>query len=101
MNMRSIAGLTAGAVGALVLSASAEFGPVANEADQFRGIWGFDFRAYEDIRDAGALFEIGSDAHKTGATFVIQTRTEFAQHLGLQEDRHWKPAMRDNRGGRP
>ncbi len=58
-------------------------------------------RFWEDIRDAGALFEIGSDAHKTGATYVIQTRTEFAQHLGLQEDRHWKPTMRDNCGGCP
>ena len=48
-------------------------------------------RFWQDIRDAGVRFEIGSDAHKTGGTPVAQTRTAWAESLGLLEENHWRP----------
>lgn len=49
-------------------------------------------RFWQDIRDAGVLFEIGSDAHKTAAMPVIRERTAWAEGLGLKEENHWRPA---------
>ena len=100
MNMRSIAGLTAGAVGALVLSASAEFGPVANEADQFRGIWGFDFRAYEDIRDAGFNLFLGGPCPKDTYQKMVHDKIGFVIQLGFASDKNMrKKYPRYNRDG--
>ena len=50
--------------------------------------------AYRDflmcLRDSGAWFSIGSDAHSTAGVEAAKTRTRWLESLGFQEEHHWR-----------
>ncbi|MDD4018100.1 MAG: PIG-L family deacetylase [Kiritimatiellae bacterium] len=102
---KDVVGLIIGAGGALALSASAEFGPVANEEDQFRGIWDFEQKAYEEIRDTGfnlflgapCLAETNQKMVKDKAGYVIQLRFAAAEDLRKKYPRYNRDGSKDER----
>lgn len=75
-------GILSVVIGSVAASALSGIGPVANEDDQFRGIWGFGEKAYEEIRDTGFNLFIGGAVQKECYEKMAADQIGFMLQIG-------------------